>query len=211
MAWHDLTSANATVATEFSVNRPIFILQGGIVVVSGCYSYLGKNTMAGQNFLGVASIDAGVRARFAGCDFAGLVQGTPLIDDAFTGAGAPPVVQGVSLSGTGAIHPTSEVGAGVVGTRITSVTSAMSPYSLKPLDDLLIVNSTSVTITVDAMQTIVGKVYKIKARASNVPVTIATPLGTQRIDGLTTQTISTAWGFMEIVTDGSNWFIVSKG
>ena len=80
------------------------------------------------------------------------------------------------------------------------------------MDDVVIVNATGVTITADPTTLIPGKEYRIKARGGIVPVTVRTPPASGKsIDGQPTQTISATWGFMEIVTDGSDWFIVSKG
>jgi len=96
------------------------------------------------------------------------------------------------------------------GTRITPITIA---YTLKPRDDLVLVNTTGIAVTVDATHAIVGKVYGIKlVGGPGSGVLVKTPTGSlQLIDGAASQTIATAYGFLDLVTDGSNWFVVAKG
>jgi len=187
----------------------IFSINGGPVLVTGCYSYREPGAASNQLFLQVASIATEIRTRFVSCDFDGLQQSSPLVDDAFIGAGSPPVAEGVSLTG-GLTGTTNEGGAGVAGTRITPITAA---YTLKPKDDLILVNTTGIAVTVDATHSIVGKVYRIKLVGSpGSGVLVKTPGTPQTIDGAANQTIATAYGFLDIVSDGvANWYIVAKG
>jgi hypothetical protein len=193
---------------------PIFRLEAGPVIICGCQSYVAAGSTA--VFSKVAEIPNVIRARFIGCDFAALQQGAPSIDSDFTLTGAPPRLESVVLGGTGVGATSADVGVGVSGTRIRSVSGASG---LKDTDDAVIATGAGgYQISLDPGLVIIGKVYKIKTTGMNsLGVTLSGASGS-RIDGATQYVLSGAWSWVVVVTDGpgqypsaNNWLILSKG
>ncbi len=63
------------------------------------------------------------------------------------------------------------------------------------------------TITLPSASGIKGRRYVILRNGTN-PVTI-TPDGSEEISGIASRSVSTDKGFVELISDGSNWFIIS--
>jgi phage gp45-like len=66
-----------------------------------------------------------------------------------------------------------------------------------------------VTITLPS-STITGKVITVK-KTDAVNNVVVSRAGSATIDGATTKTITTQYGFLTVIADGTNWFIVASG
>ena len=81
--------------------------------------------------------------------------------------------------------------------------------TLNVLKCVVLVNTTA-TINLPDATTCSGRIYYIKSVTAAITVTI-TPNGAQTIDGSNaSRTITTQYKGLEIISDGSNWYIISE-
>lgn len=100
---------------------------------------------------------------------------------------------------------------GALATRVNPVSAA---YLISDLDQIVLVDSTSgvVTVTLPSAVTIPGRRYTIKdwlGKSATHTITIATT-ASQLIDGSSTQTLTTNYQAIEVVSDNANWAIISN-
>lgn len=100
---------------------------------------------------------------------------------------------------------------GALTVRVNPVSSA---YLISDLDQIILVDSTSkvITVTLPSALTIPGRRYTIKdwkGASATHTITIATTAG-QTIDGSATQTLITNYQAIEVVSDNTNWSIISN-
>ena len=113
-------------------------------------------------------------------------------------------VQGCSRSGT------DDITTAILQTPLTVTVAA--DYTARNQDKLILVNDTSATrtITLPAAATHKGHTVTVKKQsASNT--TVVDGNSSETIDGATTKTITSQYGFLTITCDGSGWQIVSQG
>lgn len=92
--------------------------------------------------------------------------------------------------------------------------SISSAYSITNTDQAVLVNCTSgaVTVTLPNANGINGKIFYIKdwkGQSATHTITIATT-SSQTIDGSSTQTLTTNYQAIEVMSDGANWSIISN-
>ncbi len=91
--------------------------------------------------------------------------------------------------------------------------TASTDYTIAATDYYVGLTSTSArTVRPPTAASITGRVYVIKDEAGNAGTNNITidPSGTETIDGATTATINANYGFRMIVSDGTNWMIISR-
>jgi len=97
----------------------------------------------------------------------------------------------------------------VTGSRATAVTTTSGTLSLDSTHSVILANNT-LTATLPDATTCTGRIYYLKLIAASVTLTIATT-SSQTIDGsATSKTISTRYKGFQVVSDGSNWHILSE-
>lgn len=106
--------------------------------------------------------------------------------------------------GLGGASPTSNVStAGAVSTPVVTTTAAT--YTLGQSDSVLLVNVAVCAVTLPSASGITGRRYTIKKIASAAGNLTVGTTSSQTIDGATTKVISTQYGRVEVVSDGTNW------
>lgn len=92
--------------------------------------------------------------------------------------------------------------------QVRATAAKTANYTLTGSDDVIIMNTTSGALTA-TLPTAVGRAgqgFWIKKLGPN-PLTINTT-GGQSIDGVTSETISMAYGFRQVISDGTSWHII---
>jgi len=94
------------------------------------------------------------------------------------------------------------------GSVARGVASVSTDTTLDETYSVVLVDASGGTITISLPQAsgCKGRQYVIKKTDSSSYGVVVDPYGTETIDGSTTRTISTQWGKVEIVSDGSNWY-----
>jgi hypothetical protein len=92
-----------------------------------------------------------------------------------------------------------------------AIVNKTANYTATTNDQVITANATSgvVTITLPS-STITGKVITVK-KTDAVNNVVVSRAGSATIDGATTKTITTQYGFLTVIADGTNWFIVAQG
>ena len=92
---------------------------------------------------------------------------------------------------------------------VKSLTSTDSPYTVNKNDSVILANTTggSITINLLAAEQMKEKRLIVKKTAAANTVTID-PNGSETIDGAATLAWTTQYVSRDIVSDGSNWFVV---
>ena len=92
--------------------------------------------------------------------------------------------------------------------RVASIDNSDSPYSAGD-EGTILANATSgsITINLPAASTSVRKAYRIMKTDASANTVVVDGSGSETINGSTTNTISSQYGNIMIVTDNSNWFI----
>ncbi|MDQ7778858.1 MAG: hypothetical protein RDV41_04010, partial [Planctomycetota bacterium] len=110
--------------------------------------------------------------------------------------------------GVASPHTRLHVG-GPIATKVTVVNSGMSPYTVLADDSVLLVDTAggAVTITMPTPVGIAGRQYFIKRKGAN-PVTVDSVAG--NFDASSTMTLSNPWDKRLIVSDGTDWLIISQ-
>ncbi len=93
---------------------------------------------------------------------------------------------------------------------IALVVTVTSDYTATTDDDVILVDATSgsVTITLPSAVGISGEVYHVKKIDSTNNTVIIESEGSSTIDGETSEFIMVQWTSLQIVSNGTNWFIV---
>lgn len=92
---------------------------------------------------------------------------------------------------------------------IKTITSADSPYTATDADYTIIANTSggNITINLPATSGITGRIYNIKEISASNTLTID-PNASENIDGSTTKTINTQYQSVQIISDGTQWWII---
>jgi len=97
----------------------------------------------------------------------------------------------------------------LTGAALYSVQSQAANYTLTPLDATLIVTSGSHIMTLPAIATVPkGKTYTVTN--SNMTNTTLATTSAQTINGATTYTLAAAYASVTVISDGTQWWVVSK-
>lgn len=95
------------------------------------------------------------------------------------------------------------------GQTATQVRTVTAPTTARPIDRVIAANATSGALTVSLPSAAPNPVrYTIKKTDASANSVTIDPLGTQTIDGAATRDITTQWGTVTVVSDGSNWITV---
>jgi hypothetical protein len=96
--------------------------------------------------------------------------------------------------------------------RLSAISTKTGDYTMTTTDFIVLIDATSnnVTITLPAVSGNSGLRYKFKRLDNQDPTYTVTidANSTETIDGAETKTITTQYGTMEIVCDGSAWYIM---
>lgn len=98
----------------------------------------------------------------------------------------------------------------VAGPIATAIATKTTNYSVTSADSVLLCDATSgsLTLTLPSATGITGRQYTIKRISSGAnTVTVAAQSG-ETIDGAATHVLGTQYGFITVVSDGSNWWVV---
>ena len=95
----------------------------------------------------------------------------------------------------------------VASDEYKAVRTITESYTVSDVDELILADATSGAITVTLPKAVDGRTIYTKKIDNSNNVTIATT-GSETIDGQAQQTISTQWDTVEVISDGSNWFII---
>lgn len=122
------------------------------------------------------------------------------------GAGVAPGSAGEVLTSTGSAWASSEI--------LMSVSSKTADYTLVSTDDLILVDSSggAFTLTLPAAASNTGKVFMIKKTDSTFATANAVTVdgnASETIDGSLTRTLNTQHEEYSIVSDGTNWRILT--
>lgn len=96
------------------------------------------------------------------------------------------------------------------GGSLSSVTTISANATISNVVTLVDTTSTTITVTLPTAVGISGKQYTIKDKAGNAGIrniTIATT-SSQTIDGSRTHRINTAYESINVISNGSNWYII---
>ena len=117
----------------------------------------------------------------------------------------------LSTGQIGVNQPTPTSGMEINTSMAIAIKTATGNYIASALDHVILGNPSggTITITLPSAVGITGRKYIIKnSDASGGTVQING--GGTNIDGATSQSLSTAYESIEVVSDGSNWFIISR-
>ena len=97
------------------------------------------------------------------------------------------------------------------GGSFGSVRSVSATTTITTSDYAILADSTAaaITVTLPAASTVTGRIFFIKrvnAGANNV---VIDPSAAETIDGAATHTLSAQWARIEIISNGSAWFIIA--
>ena len=119
---------------------------------------------------------------------------------------------GTSATGSGTLRQTQFVGGTVnlIATAVKRTTVSNTAYTASTTDYLIGYTSLSAaqTVTLPTAVGVTGQQYIIKDETGNAGsdnITVAAS-GSQTIDGASSKTISTGYGYLKIYSNGSNWF-----
>ena len=90
------------------------------------------------------------------------------------------------------------------------VVAVSADYTATLADEVILVDASSAAVTITLPSPTKGHVLiikKIDSSANTVTVQVADTT-TQTIDGATSQTLSTQWESVTVVSDGTNWYII---
>jgi hypothetical protein len=100
----------------------------------------------------------------------------------------------------------------VNGSFSTAITTRTTAYSATATDHIIIGNAATgaFNVTLPTAVGIAGRQYIIKKTDATANAVTVTTTGGQTIDGATTVTISIQWQSKTVVSDGTNWLIISN-
>jgi hypothetical protein len=108
--------------------------------------------------------------------------------------------------GVGLTSPKSKLDvSGSVGVKVTTVTGNYTAAD----ETVILVNTGTATITLPAASTVTGRTYYIKKISATAGTITIDGNGAETIDGVATKPLTTQYQGMQIVCDGTAWFIVS--
>jgi len=109
-----------------------------------------------------------------------------------------------------ALVATSSTAASWQNPRTVNVTTRTANYTAAATDDVILANATSgnIVVTLAAASGLTGHVYRIKKIDSSTNTVTITPNGSNKIDNASTVVMSVQYQSYEIVSDGSNWWVV---
>lgn len=92
------------------------------------------------------------------------------------------------------------------------VSTIISNTTLTDLDSIVLVDATSgaKTITLPDAATATGKQLNIKKIDASANAVTITPAGSQKIDGSSSYSLATQNKYACVVSDGSNWHVISN-
>lgn len=100
----------------------------------------------------------------------------------------------------------------VNGSISTAISQKTSNYILTISDSIILANASqgNVTISLPTASAIAGRKYTIKGQFANSShqVIVNSSVGSQTIDGEPNQTITIQYTSLDLVSDGSNWYII---
>jgi hypothetical protein len=171
----------------------------GVLRLSGA----AKDCVVNANFIEATAINADWIQEEAECD-RNVIEGNHLVA---ASTGSDIVVRGA--------NSLSRRNHGTNGTDYLSRKTTAADYTIKNVDDLVVVTSTAVERTMtlpEASKVSLGARFTIKdesggAATKNIKVVPKTP-ASEKIDGAEVQTISANYGKLVVYSNGSNWFTV---
>lgn len=94
-----------------------------------------------------------------------------------------------------------------------SVVSKTADYTLLLTDDLVLANSSGGTFTLTLPTAVgnAGKLFRIKVTNSGTNFVLLQPSGSETLDNIPNLKLGTSGDDIQIISDGSNWQIVSNG
>jgi hypothetical protein len=140
------------------------------------------------------------------------VEGAVAIGVAYSGTTTAPsdglIVQG--LVGLGVANPHSKLHVG--GAMATTTQSFSNSVNLGELQSVLLGNAASgnITATLPDATGILGRRYTVKKVDLSANSVRVAAFGGQTIDGATTYNLAAQWRYVTVVSDGSNWMIISN-
>jgi hypothetical protein len=96
--------------------------------------------------------------------------------------------------------------AGVDDFVVVSIDSTDSPYSVTTADDVVLVDTTSGSVTVNLPTAATASFPISIKKIASANSLIIDPFGSETIDGSTTATITVQYQSVTLVSDGTNWF-----
>lgn len=92
------------------------------------------------------------------------------------------------------------------------VSTIITNTTLTDLDSIVLVDATSgaKTITLPDAATVTGKQLNIKKIDASANAVTITPAGIQKIDGSSSYSLATQNKYACVVSDGSNWHVISN-
>jgi hypothetical protein len=91
----------------------------------------------------------------------------------------------------------------------TALVSKTSSYSILNTDCVIIAPNNG-TMTLPTAVGIAGQHFTIKKGTTSSTITVATT-GSQQIDGAASYSLTTAYQYVTVVSDGANWWVVASG
>jgi len=90
------------------------------------------------------------------------------------------------------------------------VRSVSTTYTALPTDGVILADATSAafTVTLPAAANVTNQMYVVKKVDASNTVTVDAD-GSETIDGATTHSLSSQYDSVHVVSDGSNWHIIS--
>ena len=97
------------------------------------------------------------------------------------------------------------------GSIATALVNKTAAYTLTASDSIVTCDASAgaFTISLPTASGIAGRQYTIKKIDSSANAITIQPYGTETIDGAATYTLSAQWKYVTIVSNGTNWLIVS--
>ena len=97
---------------------------------------------------------------------------------------------------------------GPISSAVKTITNSDSPYTTTNRDSTILADTTLGSITVIVPTMYNGRKYIVKKVHASNTVTIDPDSG--NVDGASTKALSSIYDFVEIQSDGSNWFIIGS-
>ena len=97
------------------------------------------------------------------------------------------------------------------GGSFGSVRSVSASTTITTIDYAILANSTAaaVTVTLPAASTVTGRIFFIKRVNAGANSVAVNPVGGETIDGGPFHSLTAQWARIEIISNGSAWFIIA--
>jgi hypothetical protein len=100
---------------------------------------------------------------------------------------------------------------GAISGHAKTITNADSTYGVQLSDQIILVDETGGAVTVELPSpTYEGETYLIKQITGGANNTTVQTADSATIDGSATQSIAAQWDFIEVVSDGTDYFITAN-